>query len=116
MKAAFPDTNDLPGSKAESNLSLIKIAKLVWQMVKPYRKWLLIIFAAMLVETGASLATPWPLKIIIDNVIGHHKLPQWLSWMDDIFRRENKIQFAAVAAITVVLLAAIGSLATFIDN
>ena len=116
MKAVFPDTDDLPGAKAASDLSLIKIAKVVWQMVKPYRKWLLIIFGAMLVETGASLATPWPLKIIIDNVIGHRKLPQWLSWMDDIFHRENKIQFAAVAAITVVLLAAIGSLATFIDN
>ena len=116
MKAVFPDSDDLPGAMAASDLSLLKIARVVWQMVKPYRKWLLIIFGAMLVETGASLATPWPLKIIIDNVIGHRKLPQWLSWMDDIFHRENKIQFAAVAAITVVLLAAIGSLATFIDN
>jgi ABC-type multidrug transport system fused ATPase/permease subunit len=28
----------------------------------------------MLVETAMSLATPWPLKIILDNVVGDHKL------------------------------------------
>src|SRR6185503_19635292 len=92
------------------------LAKLVWAMVKPYKKWLVIIFLAMVVETCMSLATPWPLKIIIDNVIGHHKLPGWLAWMEGIFTGENKLQFAAVAAITVVLMAIIGSIASYIDN
>ena len=38
-----------------------------------------IILLAMLVETAMSLAAPWPLKIIIDNVVGNHKLPHWLD-------------------------------------
>ena len=39
---------------------------------------LLVIFAAMLVQTAMSLAAPWPLKIVIDNVVGTHKVPEWL--------------------------------------
>ncbi|MDB4904178.1 MAG: transporter ATP-binding protein [Mucilaginibacter sp.] len=85
-------------------------------MVSPYKKWHLIIFLAMLVETAMSLATPWPLKIIIDNVIGHHKLPHFLAWMDTVFPAENRVQFAAVAAVSMIMMAAIGSLASYLDN
>jgi len=110
----FPEPNADPA--AVHTLASKNLAKLVWAMVKPYKKWLVIIFLAMVVETCMSLATPWPLKIIIDNVIGHHKLPGWLAWMEGIFTGENKLQFAAVAAITVVLMAIIGSIASYIDN
>lgn len=110
----FPEPNADPA--AVHTLASKNLAKLVWAMVKPYKKWLIIIFLAMVVETCMSLATPWPLKIIIDNVIGHHKLPGWLAWMEGIFTGENKLQFAAVAAITVVLMAIIGSIASYIDN
>lgn len=110
----FPEPNADPA--AVHTLASKNLAKLVWAMVKPYKKWLVIIFLAMVVETCMSLATPWPLKIIIDNVIGHHKLPAWLAWMEGIFTGENKLQFAAVAAVTVVLMAIIGSVASYIDN
>ena len=108
-------SNDADGNLVK-NLSSKNITKLVWTMVSPYKKWLLFIFLAMVVETTMGLLTPWPLKIIIDNVIGHHKLPHLISWMDDIFSDENKYQFAAVAAISVVAMAAIGSLAQYLDN
>ncbi len=116
MKADFADLNSTPDLATLHSLPSKNLARLVWTMVRPYKRWLLIIFGAMLVETGMSLATPWPLKIIIDNVIGHHKLPGWLSWMDAVFPGENKIQFAAVAAISVMVMAAIGSLASYMDN
>src|SRR5579862_6856776 len=55
--------------------------KLIGQLIRPYRGTLLIILCAMIVETAMSLAAPWPLKIIIDNVAGSHKLPEWLHRM-----------------------------------
>ena len=116
MKIDFPDTNNPADSAPVKSLNSKSLFKLVWDMVSPYKKWHFIIFSAMLVETAMSLATPWPLKIIIDNVIGHHKLPGWLSWMYDVFPGENRIQFAAVAAISTIILAAIGSLASYADN
>jgi subfamily B ATP-binding cassette protein MsbA len=111
-----------PNTYSPADLGLVKalptknLAKLVWSMVRPYKRWMLIIFLAMLLETAMSLATPWPVKIIIDNVIGHRALPAWLAWMDAVFPGENTIQFAAVAAISVIAMAAIGSLASYIDS
>ena len=52
---------------------------LVEHVLKPYKGPLLLAFIAMLVETVADLASPWPLKVVLDNVIGHHPLPHFLS-------------------------------------
>ena len=91
--------------------------RLIRELLRPYRGKLLIVLAAMLVETAMSLASPWPLKIIIDNVVGNHKLPHLL---DEIVRpmldKGNKLQVAGLAALAFVLLALIGALATYIDN
>ena len=53
--------------------------RLIRDLVRPYRGQLAIILFAMLVETAMSLAGPWPLKIIIDNVVGNHKMSPWLD-------------------------------------
>jgi ABC-type multidrug transport system fused ATPase/permease subunit len=116
MKTEFPNTNNAADLALGNSRPSKNLAKLVWNLVSFYKKWLIIIFIAMLVETIISLATPWPLKIIIDNVIGHHKLHGWFAFMDTIFTGENKIQFAAVAAISVIAMAAIGSVAGYLDN
>ena len=52
---------------------------LVWSLLKPYRGTLLIILLAMLLQMVATVAAPWPLKVILDNVVGEHKLPHWLD-------------------------------------
>ena len=57
------------------------MTRLVLALVRPYRGWLGVVFAAMLVETLMSLAAPWPLKIVLDNALGHHPLPEWLEWV-----------------------------------
>ena len=66
-----------------------------------------------------SLAGPWPLKIILDNVVGAHHLPKWF---DDFLGSATaglgpgKMKIAAVAALGAVLIAIIGSVASYIDN
>jgi ABC-type multidrug transport system fused ATPase/permease subunit len=92
------------------------LSSLVWELIKPYKKWLIVIFAAMLLETGMSLLGPWPLKIIIDNVVGHHPLPEWLKWIKDLPFENNKMALAGAAAIGLVLIALIGGIAGYIDN
>ncbi|HEY1870065.1 MAG TPA: ABC transporter ATP-binding protein, partial [Chitinophagaceae bacterium] len=107
--------NDSPDitEKKSSFTSLI-----LWAigLSRPYRKLVLIILIAMVVETLISLALPWPLKIIIDNVVGHHPLPSAIKWMNVIFPAENKMQLAAVAAISFIVITAIGALAGYVDN
>ncbi|MEI8063558.1 MAG: ABC transporter ATP-binding protein, partial [Verrucomicrobiota bacterium] len=86
---------------------------LVLELVRPYRGWLTIVFVAMLIETAMSIAAPWPLKIIIDNVVGKHKLPEFLGWLRDFSYGEHTLALAGVAAGGAVLIALIGAIAGY---
>ena len=92
------------------------LASLVFELIKPYSKWLWVIFAAMLLETAMSLLGPWPLKIVIDNVVGHHPLPGWLAWIKDMPFENSKMALAGAAAIGLILIALFGGIAGYIDN
>jgi ABC-type bacteriocin/lantibiotic exporter with double-glycine peptidase domain len=93
------------------------MTSLIRELIRPYRGTIAIILLPMLVETVISLAGPWPLKIIIDNVIGDRKPP---AAVDEIIRpmlaHENKLRVAALAAVVFVLIALLGALASYIDN
>ncbi len=91
--------------------------RLIRDLIRPYRGTLLIILLAMMVETAMSLAAPWPLKVIIDNVVGTHKLPHWLDQMvRPMLEGGGKLQVAGLAALAVVIIALLGALASYIDN
>ena len=51
------------------------------RLVRPYWTWLVLVLGAMLLETAMSLASPWPLKIVLDSVIDSRPMPAWLAWM-----------------------------------
>jgi ABC-type multidrug transport system fused ATPase/permease subunit len=86
-------------------------------LIRPYRAKLFFILLAMLVQTLMSLAGPWPLKIVLDNVVGSHKLPSWLdNILKPVLASSSKMQIAAAAAVMVVAIALIGALASYIAN
>lgn len=86
-------------------------------LIRPYRANLFFILCAMLVQTLMSLAAPWPLKIVLDNVVGSHKLPSWLdNVLKPVLAGSSKMQIAAAAAVMVVVIAMVGALASYIAN
>ena len=62
-------------NKDNHTVSFFQLTNRVWQLILPYRGLGLLIIVSMIVETAMSLALPWPLKIIIDHVIGSKPLP-----------------------------------------
>jgi ABC-type multidrug transport system fused ATPase/permease subunit len=92
------------------------LTHLVLQLVRPYRGWLVIVFIAMLVEIAMSLAAPWPLKLVLDDALGHHKLPDWLAWAHNYGISRNTLGVALFAGISTLLIAIIAAIATYIDN
>jgi ABC-type multidrug transport system fused ATPase/permease subunit len=90
---------------------------LIRQAVRPYRGSLLIILVAMLVQTAMSLAGPWPLKIIIDNVAGNHKMEPWIAHLlKSALENGSKMQIALGAAVASVIIASLGALASYVAN
>jgi len=51
------------------------------RLARPYWLWLTLVLAAMLVETAMSLASPWPLKIVLDSVLDRRPAPAALGWL-----------------------------------
>jgi ABC-type multidrug transport system fused ATPase/permease subunit len=91
--------------------------RFIGDLIRPYRGTLIVILLAMLVETMMSLAAPWPLKIILDNVVGDHRMAGWMHWLlDPALGRGHRLQMALVAASLYVLISTLGALASYIDN
>jgi ABC-type multidrug transport system fused ATPase/permease subunit len=97
-----------PAPTADSKMRLVR------ELLRPYRGALVIIFAAMLVQTAMSLAAPWPLKVILDNVVNTHKAPEWLDRITPL--GGNKVELALVAGAMVVVIATLSALASYVEN
>src|SRR5271168_2102706 len=93
-----------------------ELRQLVLELVRPYHGWLLIVFIAMLVEIAMSLAAPWPLKLVLDDALGNHKLPDWLAWAHNYGISRNTVGVALFAGLSTLLIAVVGAIATYIDN
>ena len=94
----------------------VGMAAFVVGLARPYRAWLVIILLAMLVETLTALALPWPLKVVIDSVIGGDPAPDWVVWLVGPALAAGGTTLAAVAAFSLVLLAILGGIASYFDN
>jgi ABC-type multidrug transport system fused ATPase/permease subunit len=93
------------------------MARLVVDLLRPYRTWLAIVFVAMLVEITMSLAAPWPLKLVIDDALGNHHLPHWLAWAHEYAGfGKHTLGVALFAGVATLAIAVIGAIASYIDN
>src|ERR1700754_5084715 len=92
------------------------MSRLVIDLLRPYRGWLAIVFAAMLVEIAMSLAAPWPLKLVIDDALGNHHLPHWLEWAHDYGFGKHTLGVALFAGVATLAIAVVGAIAGYIDN
>jgi ATP-binding cassette, subfamily B, bacterial len=80
------------------------------RLLRPYWKPLAIAFGAMLVQAGADLLEPWPLKVVFDYVLGSKRIPAWLeAWITDGRDRLLVLNVAALAVVAIAVIGAIGS-------
>jgi subfamily B ATP-binding cassette protein MsbA len=113
-RAPAPVTVD---AKAPSVASPDKsLTRLVLELIRPYRGWLVIVFAAMLAEIAMSLAAPWPLKLVLDDALVNHRLPDWLAWAHEYGIGRHAVGVALFAGISTLVIALIAAVATYIDN
>ena len=92
------------------------MSRLVFDLIRPYRARLTIVFMAMLVEIATGLAAPWPLKLVIDDALGNHHLPHWLEWAHDYGFGKHTLGVALFAGVATLAIAVVGAIASYIDN
>ena len=62
----------IPTSSTRRQLRLLRYAR-------PHRRAIALLSLTMLVDVGLDLLKPWPLKLVIDNVLGHHATPKFVT-------------------------------------
>lgn len=89
--------------------SLWRTLKL-FRYARPYSGALLLLFATMLVDIGIDLAKPWPLALVIDNVLGQQSTPHVItSVLPGSASRHGLLIWAAAATVAIFLISTASS-------
>jgi ATP-binding cassette, subfamily B, bacterial len=84
-------------------------------LLRPHWKAFALACVAVIGETAADIAEPWPVKVIVDNVLQDKKLPGSLTsivaWLG-----EDKIAILYVALSAVLLIAMVGAVSSYFEK
>ena len=85
-------------------------------LLRPHWKALTIAFIAVAVESITDLMEPWPIKVVLDYVIGSKPAPEWMAnFIDSVFGRD-KLAVLNFAALAVVAIAVFGAVASYTEK
>jgi ABC-type multidrug transport system fused ATPase/permease subunit len=108
---------DAARSRVKDGATALPMRYVLRYLLRPYRPLLLVVLMAMIVETAASLADPWPLKVVLDNVVGTHHLPAWMARViTGLFGSTDPARIAVAAGLGFIVITAIGGAASYVDN
>ena len=83
------------------------------RLLRPHVKGLTIGIAAVFIEGAASLAEPWPLKIVLDNVLKGKPGYGWFNGLILSTAGTDKLAILKFAALAVLLIAAVGAISSY---
>src|SRR6201996_4744212 len=90
---------------------------LIRELLRPYHKTLVMMLVAMILQSLMTLAAPWPLKIVIDNVVVGRKLNTWLdNLIKPLMEHSHRVHLAELAGLAVILIAVLNALASYLTN
>jgi ATP-binding cassette subfamily B protein len=85
-------------------------------LLKPHIKLLMVGLAAVVGEGVADLLQPWPLKIVLDNVLQSRQIHGWLNRFILATAGTDKVAILRFAAIAVLVVAVIDAVCTYSDK
>lgn len=92
------------------------MVRLIKDLLRPYRRLVVVVVFMMLLQAAMGIAGPWPLKIIIDSVVGNQPVPNWATLFAPPLAHGGRLQIAALAAIITVIIAVASSFAGYAAN
>ncbi len=93
------------GAGSLNTRGLVKVFKVFGRHYKKHWKTLTVAYLSLLVAIGMQVFTPWPLKLILDNVILRAPLPDTVAFLNPLLTDHPKLLLLllalAIVAITV---------------
>src|SRR5687767_3114380 len=78
----------------------------------PYKRGWALILTLSLLATGFGLLQPWPLKILIDNLLKDQPLPAALRWVPGVGSKQTLLVYVVVGGFVTFLGASLVSAAS----
>lgn len=85
-------------------------------LLRSHKRGLTIAFVAVLGETLTDVLQPWPIKIIVDNIIQNKKLPPWLAGIVSGYFGHNKLSILNFAVAAVAAIAVLGAISSYVEK
>ena len=110
--AERPAPTAAPKPEAKAASGRLKITA----VLRPHWKALTIAMIAVLGETLADVLDPWPIKIVIDNLIRGKELPHWLGGFVTHLFGNNKLATLDFAVAGVAAIAIVGAVSSYFEK
>ncbi len=110
--AERPAPTAAPKPEAKAASGRLKITA----VLRPHWKALTIAMIAVLGETLADVLDPWPIKIVIDNLIRGKELPHWLGDFVTRLFGNNKLATLDFAVAGVAAIAIVGAVSSYFEK
>jgi len=85
-------------------------------LLQPHSWRLALAGLAVLGEAGTSLLEPWPLKIVVDNVLKPKKTHGWLNHLIHSTAGADSLAILKLAAIAALIIACVGALCSYAEK
>jgi ATP-binding cassette, subfamily B, bacterial len=88
----------------------------VTALIQPHWKALTIAMVAVLGETLTDILEPWPIKIVVDNILQSKKLPGWLGHVVVRLFGTNPYAILNFAVAAVATIAVVGAVSSYFEK
>jgi ATP-binding cassette subfamily B protein len=85
-------------------------------LLRPYWRSLAIAFVALIAEAGAGLLEPWPLKVVIDNLLQSKALPAPIGRMVAGLFGSGSTAVLTFAVAAVAIIAVVGAISAYVET
>src|SRR5919106_3664582 len=102
MSSVAPRPSSVPAGKLR-----------IVDLIRPHRKALALAVLAVIGQTLADILEPWPIKLVVDNVVQSKKLPD--AWPAVVVERLGDDRFAILnfALAAVIVIALVGAVSAY---
>jgi subfamily B ATP-binding cassette protein MsbA len=85
-------------------------------LLRPHSKALALGVLAAIGEGIANLLEPWPIKIVLDNILRSHPLTGWLNHAILSVAGDDRVAVLKFAALSVLAIAALGAICSYTEK
>ncbi len=95
---------------------VVPLVRWTWCFVRPYRRRVASIFVLSLVEIALVSLAPWPLKVVVDNVLGAQPLPPRVAAFLDPLTGSSPVVLLLLVVVAGLLIQLTGELVKMVHT